>query len=46
MSINNIKHRISAEGQTVRLERILLTLGAGSPIWLFVFGFFYSLAFA
>ena len=30
----------------MRLERILLTLGAGSPLWLFVCGFFYSLVFA
>ncbi len=30
----------------MRLEKILLTLAAGSPLWLFVFGFFYSLIFA
>ncbi len=29
----------------MRLERILLTLGAGSPLWLFVYGFFCSLVF-
>ncbi len=31
----------SIEGENMKLERLLLILGGGSPLWLFVFGVVY-----